>query len=98
MTRVEFTLKSLGEFNNINIPKEARCLFPDDKVKFTIKSDTGEDTVKVMAHKPKFRPHIHLTTMEWFKKHYRDLKDDQQLIIEITKPKSVREYHLKIVK
>ena len=49
MTRVEFTLKSFGEFNNINIPKEARCLFPNyQNGGFTITSDAGEDIVKVI--------------------------------------------------
>jgi phosphopantothenoylcysteine decarboxylase/phosphopantothenate--cysteine ligase len=94
---IKLTLTEIEHYQRIDIPRDKRNLFPEDKHRFIIETDIGEvDEAYVHpGHPPSDKDHIHggRKLKNWFR-HHRGLKSGDKLIVRVIKP--MKRYRLKI--
>ena len=94
MTKVETVLSQYNNYKGykLQIPIEARCLFPTKQQEFTIKTCIGDLQDVYVSEPPSHRrPHIHIPK-EWVQASKLSHKD--AVVIEVTEFRGVKQYRI----
>jgi hypothetical protein len=99
MTKVEATVRKYYNGFALDIPEEARCLFPPNgdlhRNTFRVKSDVNSDPVWVSKrHSSGKLDHIHVTGKNWWKQINPQPREGDTVVIQITESKEGRCYRI----
>jgi len=99
MTKVEAIVREYADGFALDIPEEARCLFPPNgdlhTNTFAVKSDLDSDLAWVSKRHSSGKPdHIHVTGKNWWKQINPQPKEGDTVVIQITQSEEGRCYRI----